>query len=410
MPKFLNKWLTVSLLNLLIVACLGVLLRYKIAFSLPFIEQKHVLHSHSNFAFSGWITQTLMVLLVHYLGLHKGEIVIKRYRWLLYANLVAAYGMLVCFMIQGYGFFSISFSNLSILTSYFFAWYFWKDLNNIGKNKISHYWFKAALLFNVLSSVGAFGLAFMMANKIVHQNWYLATVYFYLHFQYNGWFFFAGMGLLVSRLELMTSLTKKLRMIFRLFCLACLPAYLLSALWLRYPDIIYWIIILAVIAQIAGWYLMTKILIENKIFIQKIFTANGRILLLFSAIAFTIKIILQSGSTHPALSQLSFGFRPIVIGYLHLVLLAVTTIFIFGYIIGLELLPISKAMLIGCFIFVAGIIINEILLMLQGVTALNYNSIPYMNEFLLSAAVILLVGAGLLFLSSFNKIKTEQIP
>lgn len=406
MNKFLHRWLVVSFFNLLLVAGLGVLLRYKIAYSLPFIEQKHVLHSHSHFAFAGWITQTLMVLMVHYLSLHRGEIVIKRYRWLLIANLVTAYGMLLCFMIQGYGFFSINFSTLSIFTSYFFAIFFWKDLDIIGKKLISHFWFKAGLLFSILSSLGAFGLAFMMANKVIHQNWYLATVYFFLHFQYNGWFFFAGMGLLVSRLEVITALTKKLKMIFWFFCLACIPAYFLSALWLPFPDIIYWIIILAVIAQIAGWFLMTRILLENKAFINKTFTAYGRILLFLSAIAFTIKIILQSGSIHPSLSQLSYGFRPIIIGYLHLVLLAVTSIFIIGYIVSFKLHHLNKTMITGCFLFVAGIIINELLLMWQGVAALSYNSINNMNEYLLSAAVILLTGAGVIFAGCLDKTKS----
>src|SRR5665647_1751027 len=99
MSTFLRKWLTISFLNLLLVASLGVVMRYKIAFYLPFIQQRYVLHSHSHFAFSGWITQTLMVLLVHYLSLKNGEQVLKKYRWLLYANLITAYGMLVSFII-----------------------------------------------------------------------------------------------------------------------------------------------------------------------------------------------------------------------------------------------------------------------------------------------------------------------
>ena len=403
MNKFLHRWLAISFFNLLLVAGLGVLLRYKIAFSFPVMEQKHVLHSHSHFAFAGWITQTLMVLLVHYLCLHKGEIVIKRYRWLLYANMITAYGMLIAFILQGYGSFSISFSTLSIFTSYFFAWYFWKDLDSIGGNKVTHYWFKAGLLFNILSSIGAFGLAFMMANNIVHQNWYLATVYFFLHFQYNGWFFFAGMGLLVSRLETMSNSIKILRSIFWLFFLACLPAYFLSALWLPFPDIIYGVILIAVIAQLAGWYLMIRFLLKYKKILQTTFSRYGRILLLLSAIAFTIKIMLQSGSIHPALSQLSYGFRPIVIGYLHLVLLGVISVFIIGYIVSLELIQVSKIMITGIFIFVAGVIINELLLMWQGVSALNYNSIPNMNELLFSSAVLLFSGAGILFLSSLRK-------
>src|SRR5580765_6248297 len=104
MVSSLRRWLQISFLNLLIVAFIGVILRYKIAFSLPFIDQRYLLHGHSHFAFAGWITQVLMVLLVQYLSQHKGDKVFTEYRWLLYGNLITAYGMLVFFPLQGYGF------------------------------------------------------------------------------------------------------------------------------------------------------------------------------------------------------------------------------------------------------------------------------------------------------------------
>lgn len=398
MVLFLRKWLMVAIFNLLLVAFLGIIMRYKIAFYLPFIEQKHVLHSHSHFAFAGWITQALMVLLVHHLSHTHGEIVFRKYRWLLYANLFTAYGMLISFIIQGYAFFSITFSTLSIFVSYVFAVYYWRDLNRIKKKLVSIYWFKAALVFSTISSLGAFGLAFMMANKMLQEHWYLGLIYFFLHFQYNGWFFFAGMGLLVSRLEIIDGAVVKLKRAFLLFCYACIPAYFLSALWLPFPRIIYYFIIAAVIAQLFGWLLMLKVFFQNKAFIQERFSKYGKILLLLSAIAFTIKLLLQSGSVHPALSQLSYSFRPIIIGYLHLVLLAVTSIFILGYIVSFNLITISKLSLVGIFIFVGGIIINEILLMLQGVTGLTYNNIPNMNEMLLGAAIILFTGILIMFI------------
>ena len=66
---YLNSkfWLKISLLNLLIVAILGLLMRYKIGFEFPFLDQKHLQHSHSHFAFSGWISHTLMVLMVYFI-------------------------------------------------------------------------------------------------------------------------------------------------------------------------------------------------------------------------------------------------------------------------------------------------------------------------------------------------------
>jgi hypothetical protein len=150
---------------------------------------------------------------------------------------------------------------------------------------------------------------------------------------------------------------------------------------------------------------MTKVFISNKVFINQHFSKYGKVLLLLSAIAFSIKLLLQSGSIHPALSQLSFGFRPIIIGYLHLVLLAVTSIFIIGYIVSFELIPVTKKLTTGIFIFVAGIIINELLLMAQGVAGLSYNIIPYINIWLFIAALILFSGISIIFIS---RLKTSS--
>ena len=406
MQSSLHRWLKLSFINLLLVSLIGVILRYKIAFSFPFIDQKHLLHGHSHFAFSGWITHTLMVLLVNHLSIHKGDEIFHKYRFLLYANLFTAYGMLISFAIQGYGLWSISFSTLSIFTSYAFTIVYWKDLNSIHTNNVSRLWFKAALFFNVISSLGVFSLAFMMATKMVHQSWYLATVYFFLHFQYNGWFFFACMGLLISRIEHIVSIHKQLINIFWLFCTACIPAYLLSTLWLPILPVIYWIVLLAAFAQVGGWISLINLFVRNKSTFTNSFPPAGRWLLLLSAITLNIKLLLQLGSTIPSLSQLAFGFRPIVIGYLHLVLLGVISIFLIGYILSFQLIRINKVITMGVGVFVTGIFVNEIFLMAQGVAALSYHIIPFINESLLIAALIMFTG---LVLMNFSYRYTEII-
>lgn len=392
-----RRWLRVSFFNLLLVACLGVLLRYKIAYYLPLVQQKFVLHSHSHFAFSGWITQSFMVLLIHHLGNQSGKNVLKKYNWLLYANLATAYGMLVSFFFQGYAASSIIFSTLSIFVSYFFAVYYWKDLTALKQRKVSHWWMKASLIFSVISSIGAFGLAFMMVNKITTQNLYLAAIYFFLHFQYNGWFLFAGMGLLVSKLEILGASFKKLKQSFLLFCLACVPAYLLSALWLPIPLVVYILVVAAVIAQLIGWWVLIKEIQSVRVIFVSAISTFGKNILLLVAIAFTIKLLLQTGSVIPSLSKLSYGFHPIIIGYLHLVLLAVTSLFIIGYIISYQLIPLNKKLMNGVIVFVSGIILNELLLMIEGIFDFSYNPIPYINQLLLFAALVLLLGAFIIF-------------
>lgn len=406
MGLYLLRWIKVALFNLLIVASIGVVLRYKIAFSLPFIDQKHLLHGHSHFAFAGWISQAIMVLLVAYLAAQKGEAVYKRYSWLLYANLITAYCMLIAFPIEGYGFYSIVFSTLSIFVSYFFALLYWKDLNALKIKSTAHDWFKAAVFFNALSSLGAFALAGMMVAKIVHQNWYLAAEYFYLHFQYNGWFFFACMGLLTAKLSAHAN-PVTLKRIFLLFVTALVPAYFLSALWMNIPLWVYVLVIGAAFAQVLGWIYTIGIIKDQSQILKASMPPVAKWILLFSAVALSIKLLLQLGSTIPSLSDLAFGFRPIVIGYLHLVLLGVITLFLVGYILTCYILTINRYTMTGVILFTCGIIINEIFLMTQGVAALYYTNIPFINEALLVAAFIMFSGLLLLVISQNKKSKTD---
>jgi hypothetical protein len=125
------------------------------------------------------------------------------------------------------------------------------------------------------------------------------------------------------------------------------------------------------------------------------FSRISKWLLLFSAMALTIKLLLQLISTIPLISTLAYGFRPIVIGYLHLVLLGVITLFLIGFMLSTHLIVTRKISIAGILIFTCGIIINEIFLMTQGISALSYTAIPNINEALLATAIMMF--AGLLF-------------
>ena len=126
-----------------------------------------------------------------------------------------------------------------------------------------------------------------------------------------------------------------------------------------------------------------------------------------SALALTAKLLLQLGSTIPALSDLAFGFRPIVIGYLHLVLLGVISLFLLGYMFTEKYFMLNKSAKTGVLIFACGVILNEILLMVQGVAAISYNTLPFINEMLLGTALILFTGTLLLTFTKINIDKTD---
>ncbi len=303
--------------------------------------------------------------------------------------------MLFTFPFEGYATGSIIFSTASVLTGYAFAFVFWRELNKIPRS-VENLFFKAALFFNVLSSLGTFTVAFLMATKSSFQDLYICSIYFFLHFQYNGWFLFSCMGLLCYQLTKYSVSQQKLRTAFYLFVSACFPAYLLSALWIPMPFWVYILVALAGIAQLVGWILIVQAIRQKIEIIKQQLHKFTRTLFFLCAIAYTLKLFLQASSAIPSLSYLTYGFRPIVIGYLHLVLLGVVSLFITSYCIGTGFYSISKTRKTGVIIFVAGIIINEVFLLLQGVGDLSYTSIPYINEALLAAAAILFLGLMLM--------------
>jgi hypothetical protein len=396
MHSSLRKWLLVSLFNLMLVAFIGIILRYKIAFSLPFIDQKYLLHAHSHFAFAGWITQALMALLVATLSAQNKKDYFIKYRWIIYANLITAYGMLFTFPFIGYGFLSILFSTLSVFVFYVFAIIYWRDLNKTKDKTIEHGWFKLALLCGVISSAGPFSLAYMMAVKSIVQNWYLVSIYFFLHFQYNGWFFFGCMGLLARQLSKNNIPFSALRKIYLLFAIAVLPTLFLSLLWWPLPIWLYVITVIGAICQLAGLRSLINSIRLHKGVLTKNLSRLQIALFALTALALTIKLCLQAFSVIPSVSKLAFGFRPIVIGYLHLVLLGVISIFILAYVSVLNYLITTKVSKTGIVIFVAGILLNESLLSIQGVADLGYKRIPFIDRMLLTAAAIMFVGIFLI--------------
>lgn len=411
-------WLKFSLLNLLVVALIGLLMRYKIGFEFPFLDQKHLQHSHSHFAFAGWISHTLMVLMIGFLekkGIRQKALgkSFEVYNKILVANLICAYGMLIFFIIEGYGFFSILFSTMSIVVACVFGYFYFKDLQDVDNDDLSINWFKAAIFFNIFSALGTFALAYMMVTKNIHQNEYLASIYYFLHFQYNGWFFFACMGLLFSFLSrnfgIKNTENPFYGSVFKLFFIACIPAYFLSTLWWDLPLWLYVLSVIAAIVQVYAWFRFLWIVVKDNKQYLKNFPFSLRYILLFVGFAASVKFLLQLGSTIPALSQLTFGFRPIVIAYLHLVLLAMISLFLLFYIYANHFIHYTKQIKFGVVFFSIGVLLNEVVLAVQGIASFSYTVIPYVNEILFAVAILLVFGIGFTAFYSVKKFKNPPL-
>lgn len=396
-------WLKFSVFNFFLVALLGVIMRYKILYSLPFLDQKHLQEAHSHFAFYGWITNVLYVLIMHYISKVNPLVKLRKYEYLIVINLAASFAMLGTFIYGGYFWASIAASTAALLTSFVFCYFFIRDSMKI--QDASKIWFLAGLFFAVISSAGVFNLAYMMSSKNINQDLYLASEYYFLHFQYNGFFIFSCIGLLLYSMKEAGSpiSEKKNKLLFWLMFLGCFIGVGLSVLWMKLPAALFILIVIATLGQTAGAVMIYDFVKKSWTNMVVKWSPMHRFVLLFVGFAFAVKIALQLGSNIPAVNQFAFGFRNVVIAYLHLVLLMCIATFLVNEILATNFFTISKPLLLGLKLFLLGIFLNEFLLGLMGIFSIKYISIPYSNHFLLYISLLIFIALLLIFVNLKTK-------
>lgn len=392
-------WLKFALFNFVIVALLGVLMRYKILYSLPFLDQKHVQEAHSHFAFYGWITNVLYVLIADYLKKNLPDLHLRKYRHLIVGNLIASFAMLGLFIYGGYFWGSIAASAAALFISFAFAYCFYVDSRKL--HDASKIWFLGGLFFAVISSAGVLNLGYMMSSKNVTQDWYLGSEYYYLHFQYNGFFIFSCIGLLLYSLKEAGSAIslKENRLLFWLMFIGCLVGFGLSVLWLKLPIYIFVIIVIATLMQTAGAVMLYQFVKKSWTNLVLKWSPMQRFVLIFVGFAFAVKILLQLGSNIPAVSQFAFGFRNVVIAYLHLVLLMCIATYLVSQILATNYFTVGKSLLLGLKLYLLGIFLQEAVLGLMGVLSIKYIALPFSQHLLLAVAVLIFVGLIIIFLN-----------
>lgn len=392
------------MINLFIVTLSGLFLRLLQFISAPKINYSNILHAHSHFAFSGWIFLALFIAFIHsFLPKNAGKVK-KSYQIQFWLMQIAAFGMLLSFPLQGYAAISISFSTLFILVSYWFSWQFFKD-TRLEKQTISLRFAKAALFFLILSSIGPFSFGPIMANGGRGSALYFNALYFYLHFQYNGWFTFGVLALFFRWLENNSYIfaQKQVRQFFHWMFWACILTFALSLLWTKPPIWIYLIGAIGGLLQCVAFFRFIKVLKSIKRNILSNLSKAVRFLLLLSFIAFSLKLFMQAISSIPLIAEWVYMVKHLIIGYLHLVLLGFISLFLFAFLIQNRFLVIQTPWArLGLSVFIIGVILTEVIIFGEGIANLLNTGIPEFKLCLLTFSILLPLGIGLLLPSQFS--------
>ncbi|WP_266202994.1 hypothetical protein [Pontibacter kalidii] len=409
----INRWrlpLLSALLSLVVIALLGLLLRGMLVVPMTGLNYKYLLHAHSHAALLGWLYPALFIALLHaYVPPEvRCQKVYFRQFWLAQA---AVLGMLLSFPVQGYGAVSITFSTAHILLSYWFILRFLKDAKaarvSQGVHRLSFKFVKASLSFLALSSLGPWAMGPIMATGHSGSELYYNAIYFYLHFLYNGWFTFAVLGLLFWLLEKYEiGFSQKYGLLFfRLMFWACLPAYLLSVLWIKPDAMVYLVGGLAALVQVLALGLLVRGLWPVRRQLDTLFPGWGRGMLILAALAFILKTLMQFSTAFPYMADLAYNLRFFIIGYLHLVLIGFVSFFTLAFFAQRGWVSFEPGISRwGMGLFILAFIGSEALLFGQGLFLwLGLGAVPNYNELLFGVSILLPSGIGLFFLSQLRQ-------
>ncbi len=370
-------------------AFLGLLLRSFQIFEFPF-NYKFIVHGHSHIALLGWVYVGLTTLLFKLFLVQEG--LNREYRRIFWFTQITLVGMLVTFPFQGYAFFSIVFSTLFLIASYWFTWFFVKNVPVGLKRASSYQCIRFSLMYMVLSSIGPWLLGIIMNTLGPGSVWYRLAIYFYLHFQYNGWMVLALMGLFFYVLEQRNIIIPK-KMFTTFFWsmnLGIVFTFFLSTLWIP-PSIVLNILGgVGALLQLVALVILVKFILAGYFDLKNVLSGFQIKALSIVLVLLFIKMGMQLVTSLPYFSKLASIILDFTIGYLHLTFLGVITIALFTFFDHFKLLEIGNKAFTA---FVMGFFLSEGLIFYKGIAAwLGFGIFDGYFEFLALASLLIFVS------------------
>lgn len=399
-------WWRSALLNFLMAALIGAILRYAFVEELSWMNYRYFMHAHSHVAMLGWVYLALYTLLLPAF-LTQDQQRHRFYRGLFWATEAAVIGMLISFPLQGYGGFSIFFSSLHVLLSYAFAWRFWRDLGKPApEHRMSSLLIRTAIIWMVLSTLALWAMGPVMATG-QRSTFYYLIIQFFLHFQFNGWFLFAILALLLRLLESrgIHLSRRRFRPFYLLLVASCILTFALAVAWANPLQPVFWFNSFGVLMQLAAVLFLFALIHPLRRSVRALFTTWQAVLFQTAFWCLVVKVAIQAAVVIPYIATIAYTIRNYVIGFIHLLLLGIISIFLFAYAdyLGLARLDrgITKA---GLAIFLTGVALVEGLLFLQGTLLWGgLGFLPAYYEILFGFTCLMPLGLGVYLFTYANR-------
>ncbi len=360
----ITKQLITAILFFGIAALLGTYLR-----AFPLLPQwatyKFILHTHSHIALIGWVYLFLSGLIVERYTNYKSS---KSYKALYISAVISILGMMLSFPFQGYALWSIVFSSLFLVVSYFLVYWVIKNKNDFATLKWSFAFIKSALYYLALSSIGPWALGLIMALGGKETIWYQLSVYFYLHFQYNGWMLFGLFGLIYSIVEAKGIDVSHIKMkaVYRLLHIGVILSFFVNVLWTHPPLYVH--LLTALGGGLLLWSLWHPYRMIRQLELKKI----EQLLLIFIGFLLLVKSIGLIALGIPSLSDQLHQQKDLIIAFIHMNFIGIVSLVLFWIAFRRTNFKLFNG---AISLFIIGFLITELLLIIRSTHrfSIDYN-------------------------------------
>lgn len=401
-----KSWIQVCFINFFVASLMGLLLRWMYVAPFSGVNFQFLMHGHSHVAMLGWV-YLMLYCLIFYFFVPKENQQKPIYNRLFWVTELVVIGMMIDFPTQGYAFASILFSTLHIFCSYYFCYLIYKNAkpSTFPEKRMLY----TALFFMIFSTLGVWCLGPAVGMMGKTSAFYQIAIQFFLHFQFNGWFLFAVLGLFFKQIKINID-DKKFRLFYNSFVVATVLTLALPVSWSLSNPAFYWINVIGVAIQFISFVLFYQLIRPHLKTVFAPLSFLEKTVYQFALYSLALKIIIQLVVIVPELAKVSHEIRNFVIGYIHLTMLGIITGFLFGFALQNKFLnPQKKIQKWGISIFLLGFIATEILLFFQGLWLfLNKGLFPDYYQNLLLSSICLPVGLLMLTIGLF-KLKPKII-
>ncbi len=391
-----------ALLNFLVASIIGVTMRFAFWGDLGSFNYTNLMHAHSHLAMMGWVFVVLIIMIAQaFVPTLSNDY--RSIRYWLWTNQWIVSLMTLSFIASGYSIYSILFSSLHLLVSYILVKKIWR---HIDINSISGLMMRTSIVFMLISSLAVWFLPVVINNLGRNSEYYYMSIQFFLHFQFNGWFIFAILGL---KFKFWKELSVSVNMLdFKKFyiplVLSCLLTYTQSVTWSSPSDFLFKTNSLGVALQLVAIIYLLKILWLNRALFNKLNNNVIKISLLVGIVSFILKSVIQTAVAIPSVAIISYTIRQFVIGFIHLTLLGAVT----GTLIGLAikeglLMASSTAARSGLLLLLIGTTGSEVFLFVQGILLWAQKGfLPFYYQGLFWISLLMPLGILTLLLHNFH--------